>query len=678
MSIVMQINPFEFFADTDGDPLDAGYIWIGEPNKDPRQYPVAIFYDSALTIPAAQPLRTSNGYVVRNGSPTFLYVNGNYSVRVEDSRHRQVFYVPDFLMIGTGMAVTFTDLSNTSDPSKGDVLIGVKQPFTGAASTNQHNKNAEIVNLRDFEGVVGNYVIGGTGNDDTVGFQAALNACSVTGVRELNLGAGTFLVTQTMTSQPVMLRGEPGATTVVFKNMAGSDGIVFSPTTEIGRVIGSDGIEWVVEGQNMGHMLRGPFDQTQYFDYYLRYQFSNNYCRGAVRVLSKYSFAWDFGAASWFTIGDCTGAEVSNNTIQGAFDIQQDPALQLNDVGVTLNAAGAVLSLRMYGNNVGPIYQGLKVLNRAFFNVFNNDFIGTFDSISWEGTTLFSEPKVSNNNMNSQRHNVVVDGPDSLSFVGNTMRRHNLGWKGGTHDWYGLRIINAGDLKISGNTVQPDESGGVFPGVMYAYNLTNCSLLSVSDNFVGAGCDQGITLVNCTGATIDGTISAQNDPANLLFRLTSNTRRTTIGSYELVSSFAGTVLSKDGTIVDAIQMINKDFELQGTGPVNLDMSRVNAVLDSKKWRAVVGTTTMNRQILSDADVAVNYEIVTRTANVVDEIQWRATQLRIGNSGPIIRIGAGSPEGIITAGPGSLWLNTSSGGGNFQKLTGTGNTGWVAI
>lgn len=123
MSVVMQINPFDFFADTQGDPLDAGYVWIGLPDTDPRQYPVTAYYDEALTIPAAMPLRTVSGYIVRNGAPAFLYINGNYSVMVQDKNQRQLFYVPDFLLIGSGTAVTLGELANTTDPTKGVSLI---------------------------------------------------------------------------------------------------------------------------------------------------------------------------------------------------------------------------------------------------------------------------------------------------------------------------------------------------------------------------------------------------------------------------------------------------------------------------------------------------------------------------------------------------------------------------
>lgn len=41
----------------------------------------------------------------------------------------------------------------------------------------------------------------------------------------------------------------------------------------------------------------------------------------------------------------------------------------------------------------------------------------------------------------------------------------------------------------------------------------------------------------------------------------------------------------------------------------------------------------------------------------------------------IKRGAGSPEGVVTANPGSIYLN-SSGGPPYYKNTGTGNTGWV--
>lgn len=212
MSIVMQINPYEFFADTQGGALDAGYIWIGQPNLDPRQYPITVYYDEALTIPAAMPLRTSNGYVVRNGSPTFLYVNGNYSVRVEDSRHRQVFYVPDFLLIGTGQAVTFADLSNTSDPTKGDALLGVKQTLPGGVARTQHDRNEELYYVTDWGAKTTNL-------DNTAFFQAAATAVKNAGGGTIRIPKGTWIATNVPLMTGVYWEGDGEGATIITQNV---------------------------------------------------------------------------------------------------------------------------------------------------------------------------------------------------------------------------------------------------------------------------------------------------------------------------------------------------------------------------------------------------------------------------------------------------------------------------
>ncbi len=60
-------TPFPIFNDKDGSPLDAGFIYFGELNKSPLSDPIEIFYDSALTVPAENPVRTVNGYVSTNG-----------------------------------------------------------------------------------------------------------------------------------------------------------------------------------------------------------------------------------------------------------------------------------------------------------------------------------------------------------------------------------------------------------------------------------------------------------------------------------------------------------------------------------------------------------------------------------------------------------------------------------
>lgn len=72
--MTMFLAPYTAIADIDGSPLDAGFLFFGEYNKDPELFPVPVYWDADFTVPAAQPIRTRNGYPVRNGSPTKVYL----------------------------------------------------------------------------------------------------------------------------------------------------------------------------------------------------------------------------------------------------------------------------------------------------------------------------------------------------------------------------------------------------------------------------------------------------------------------------------------------------------------------------------------------------------------------------------------------------------------------------
>lgn len=72
--MTMFLAPYTAIADIDGSPLDAGFLFFGEYGKDPELFPIEVFWDADFTIPAAQPIRTRNGYPIRNGSPCKIYL----------------------------------------------------------------------------------------------------------------------------------------------------------------------------------------------------------------------------------------------------------------------------------------------------------------------------------------------------------------------------------------------------------------------------------------------------------------------------------------------------------------------------------------------------------------------------------------------------------------------------
>lgn len=86
--------PFPIFTDTDGQPLENGYVWIGTVNLNPINNPIAVFWDAALTQPAGQPIRTLNGYPSNAGTPTRLYANSDYSIQVQNKNGSVVYAAP--------------------------------------------------------------------------------------------------------------------------------------------------------------------------------------------------------------------------------------------------------------------------------------------------------------------------------------------------------------------------------------------------------------------------------------------------------------------------------------------------------------------------------------------------------------------------------------------------------
>jgi hypothetical protein len=86
------VSPFPYFTDTTGAPLESGYIYIGQSNLNPETNPVNVFWDAALTIPAANPVRTVGGYPSRQGTPSRFYIQGAfYSITIRNKNRALVF-----------------------------------------------------------------------------------------------------------------------------------------------------------------------------------------------------------------------------------------------------------------------------------------------------------------------------------------------------------------------------------------------------------------------------------------------------------------------------------------------------------------------------------------------------------------------------------------------------------
>ena len=97
------------YSDTDGSALNDGYVYIGLEYQNPITAPTGAFWDKDFKIPADQPLRTSGGYIVRNGTPAAVYTGAAYSILVQNKNLVTVYNAPSAVI--TNVTNTVEDIT---------------------------------------------------------------------------------------------------------------------------------------------------------------------------------------------------------------------------------------------------------------------------------------------------------------------------------------------------------------------------------------------------------------------------------------------------------------------------------------------------------------------------------------------------------------------------------------
>jgi hypothetical protein len=139
-------SPFQQFFEKSGDPLDDGSIYIGTAGLNPNTNPIALYWDDAGTIPAAQPIKTSAGYIVRNGAPSQLFTSEeDYSMNVVNRRGDNVFSKLN--------ATSQSTLRSELAASTGSGLMGWVSALANAqATTVQEKLRRSTIHVADFGG----------------------------------------------------------------------------------------------------------------------------------------------------------------------------------------------------------------------------------------------------------------------------------------------------------------------------------------------------------------------------------------------------------------------------------------------------------------------------------------------------------------------------------------------
>lgn len=253
---VVVSNPRPVFTDSRSFRAVAnGRVYIGLIDSDPtipsNQIPVYVENEDGTHVQISQPLViNAAGKIVYSGQLVKVVTVQGHSMAIYDAYGYQVDYIANVLKYDPDQFKA--QLANTTDPTLGDALVGVRQPFSGAVGRTQHDKNIDTVSAKDFGGIADGsthplsekystltdaqavypFVTSLSQSIDWAASQAAANSLAPAGGR-LYLPKGAWVWTDelTITNMPVMIVGDGMMSTEIIQAGVGKNGIKFVSNT---------------------------------------------------------------------------------------------------------------------------------------------------------------------------------------------------------------------------------------------------------------------------------------------------------------------------------------------------------------------------------------------------------------------------------------------------------------
>lgn len=199
--------------------------------------------------------------------------------------------------------------------------------------------------------------------------------------------------------------------------------------------------------------------------------------------------------------------------------------------------------------------------------------------------------------------------------------------------------------------------------------LTTIALAALCGSSFSQGALKGTTLNLSGNATVGGSVTATSGFVGNVTGNVSGSAGSATGNAATATKLI-TARNIAGTAFDGTSNINIDaFNLSGS-------SLATGITDSNLQS--FGQLVLGLEFDSDNSVDIGNAADDRPRTVYAGTSIVAPLFQTSTGGVNIRAGSGSPEGVVTANTGALYLRTNGSTGTtlYIKESGTGNTGWA--
>lgn len=646
--------PYPVFYDRSGDPLENGYVWIGQANQNPQTNPINVYFDKELTQLVAQPLRTIAGYISNAGTPAQVYVDAsNFSIIAQEKDGTMIYNFPN----GTGISpsaagITFTgfkgQIGNIEDLADGDGSdwIGFDQSYSAGVARSAQDKMRDVVSVKDF-GAIGNGIA-----DDTASIQAALDS----GATLITMPAGIYLINGNLRLTTPNTTFNCTGATIKLRNNAPS----LAMLNVTGQNCTVDGGIW--DGNKAG----GNTGSSTFASYGVGL-FADNCTAKNITSINTFGIGIK-GFGNYLTVLNCNIKNTGNYGI--FFDGSTSVSNYGNKaIGNTIDMSDGIITTQNQGQ--GILFTAGTGQNQIDWEISDNNIIGPTASVGDQAINIAVRGKNGIVSNNTTRYGSIgfSEGRDDTIITGNRF----LDLVGGTR--YGIEPTGQ-RVTITGNVISNALRGIIVSGnITYDFLTITGNTIFSQDIGILLQINSGFTGHNITisGNTINATNNAVYTRGSVDNLLISGNSLSGPGISSGRGVFVATpnlaaYVSIIGNVFSNWQRAMTIYSL--TSNTYSDLYAINNIM-AKGLNTAGAFWNAEGLAVIGANVTTAYSVTAYGGvryNLLD--QQNQTRIVFGN---------GSPEGVVTAGVGSLYLRQNGGAGTslYVKQSGTGNTGWAA-